>query len=366
MKPRLLVVDDSEIDIEIAKCALEDEYELLIANSGQECLDMVEQCKPDLILLDIVMRDMDGYEVCKQLKSSDETAFIPVIFLSSLDQFTDKLEGFACGAEEYVSKPFDEAELLKKIATMLTLSLSQQALYERYRENKGHSLPSRNHSTKFFELSELVNFQRNCSRSNDYLELGTLVINTCEALGLDVCIQMKTSHGMRYVGCRENSLESDFLLTSFQNQKEIHTRTRSLFFSKNLTILVKNIPQDNSDSYKWIFESMQMITDAANHRIDIINTEHEAKRVRFSNIQHTSNAHYLAEKYLDKHNQQIKQNLRETLDDIKIYIEALDVDPVVLIEFLGLIDRAHELTDDINRVPANKDVATLMNAFTQE
>lgn len=366
MKPRLLVVDDSEIDIEIAKCALEDKYDLLIANSGQECLDLVAECKPDLILLDIVMRDMDGYEVCKKLKSSDETAFIPIIFLSALDQFTDKLEGFACGAEEYVSKPFDDNDLLKKLEAMLALSQSQQALYERYRENKRYSVTPRNRSAKFFELSELVNFQRNCSRCNNYLELGSLVADTCHALGLDVCIQMNTTQGMHYTGCKENTLEADFLRTSFHNKKEIHTRTRSLFFSKNITLLVKNIAQDNSDNYKWIAESVQLIADAANHRIDIIDNEYAAKRLRFSSSQSGNNTNYAAATHLAAHNQQIKQNLRETLDDIKIYIEALDVDPIVLVEFLGLIDQCHGLTDSIDQAPTNTQVNTFVNEYSRD
>ncbi len=93
MKPLILVVDDCEVTLGLVEANLEDSFEIVSLGSGQSCLDKVLEIKPDLILLDIIMPDLDGYSVCQILKTSDETAFIPIILLSGLDQVADRIEG---------------------------------------------------------------------------------------------------------------------------------------------------------------------------------------------------------------------------------------------------------------------------------
>ncbi len=125
----ILIVDDITTNIDILINGLENEsYDIAVAVDGPSALEIIPNIKPDLIMLDIMMPGMSGYEVCKILKDNPETSKIPVIFLTALDQIKNKTEGFEIGAVDYVTKPFDIMEVRSRINTHLELSLSQKLL----------------------------------------------------------------------------------------------------------------------------------------------------------------------------------------------------------------------------------------------
>ncbi len=130
----ILAVDDEPINRYVLEDLLEQSFELQLLDSGQACLNSVEQRKPDLILLDISMPDMDGYEVCRRLQGDPNTADIPIIFLTARAQVSDEQQGLKLGAVDYITKPFSEALLLARMETQLSLSHSKRLLAEQYRE----------------------------------------------------------------------------------------------------------------------------------------------------------------------------------------------------------------------------------------
>jgi len=127
--PLILIVDDTRVNLQLlGKILMKVHYELAIANSGYEALDMVKEVKPDLILLDVMMPGIDGYDVCKALKSSPDTKDIPVIFLTAKSEKEDIVTGFDLGAVDYVTKPFNSAELLARVKTHLELKYARDLL----------------------------------------------------------------------------------------------------------------------------------------------------------------------------------------------------------------------------------------------
>ncbi len=125
----ILIVDDAKPNIQVLGSFLKQEhYEIAIANSGPQALEMVEKTSPDLILLDILMPGMTGFEVCEKLKANPEAAEIPVIFLSALSDADDIVQGFKLGAVDYITKPFNSTELLARVHTHLELKNSKEAL----------------------------------------------------------------------------------------------------------------------------------------------------------------------------------------------------------------------------------------------
>ena len=105
-RSRVLIVDDSPTNVSILLDALEDEYEISFANSGAEALDLIAHSEaPDLILLDVMMPEMDGYEVCRRLKADPTTRGIPIIFVTAMDSSESESEGLTLGAEDYITKP---------------------------------------------------------------------------------------------------------------------------------------------------------------------------------------------------------------------------------------------------------------------
>ncbi|MFC1763649.1 PP2C family protein-serine/threonine phosphatase [Planctomycetota bacterium] len=129
-KPTILVVDDDATNILVLESMLKKEgYRTLRANNGREAMDVAQIDQPDLILLDIMMPEIDGFQACRNLQQDSRTTDIPVIFLSALDEVDSKVKAFDIGAVDYVGKPFHKAEVLARVRLHLKLNLSRyQAL----------------------------------------------------------------------------------------------------------------------------------------------------------------------------------------------------------------------------------------------
>ncbi len=124
----ILLVDDTETNLDILVDALGEDYEVAVATDGPTALALAKEQTPDLILLDIMMPGMDGYEVCRRLMADPATAGTPVIFLTALTDVADKTRGFAVGGVDYVTKPFEPAEIKARARTHLSLRLARQEL----------------------------------------------------------------------------------------------------------------------------------------------------------------------------------------------------------------------------------------------
>jgi two-component system, sensor histidine kinase and response regulator len=127
----ILVVDDTEQNLSVlGNILMENGYEVVPATSGKDALESITELPPDLILLDIMMPEMDGYEVCKILKDDPKTNEIPVIFLTAKIETEDIVKAFKLGAVDYITKPFRKEELLARVKTHLELRRSLQAEQE--------------------------------------------------------------------------------------------------------------------------------------------------------------------------------------------------------------------------------------------
>jgi signal transduction histidine kinase len=120
-KSKLLIVDDDPMNILILEEMLGDRYEYRVASSEDEATHVCEEFKPDLILLDIMMQNSNGYEVCRKLKSHEKLKLTKIILISSKALLKDRLFGYEAGADDYLSKPFDRDELLAKIGIFIRL-----------------------------------------------------------------------------------------------------------------------------------------------------------------------------------------------------------------------------------------------------
>jgi putative two-component system response regulator len=124
----VLVVDDTEANVDILVAALGDLYDVSVAIDGETALEAVDEDPPDLILLDIMMPVVDGYEVCRRLKGNESHANIPVIFLTALSEIENKTKGFQLGAVDYITKPFEVVEVQARVKTHLSLVLARREL----------------------------------------------------------------------------------------------------------------------------------------------------------------------------------------------------------------------------------------------
>ncbi len=127
-RPTVLVVDDNRMNIDLLVEILKNDYELLVALNGVTALEIIKETLPDIILLDIMMPEMNGYEVCRRLKSDPRTQKIPVIFITAKTQTEDEALGLAIGAVDYLTKPVNPAIVLARIKTHLAFYNQNLAL----------------------------------------------------------------------------------------------------------------------------------------------------------------------------------------------------------------------------------------------
>src|SRR5262249_42845501 len=122
MSSRILIVDDTPANIQVLSATLKDQgYQISVATNGRQALEAVKRVRPDLILLDVMMPEMDGFETCRQLKAVEQWREIPVIFLTAKTEISDIVQGFELAAVDYVPKPFNAPDLLAPVNARLTM-----------------------------------------------------------------------------------------------------------------------------------------------------------------------------------------------------------------------------------------------------
>jgi len=126
LQPRVLIVDDEPTNLKVLKQVLQQDYRLSFAKNGADALELAARELPDLILLDVMMPEITGYEVCQQLKLTASTQSIPVIFVTALKDEVDETKGFACGAVDYITKPITPAIVKARVRTHLSLVRAEE------------------------------------------------------------------------------------------------------------------------------------------------------------------------------------------------------------------------------------------------
>ncbi|MCX9025731.1 MAG: response regulator [Candidatus Methanoperedens sp.] len=127
---KILVVDDQPMNVKIIEDILKKEYDTIHAYNGREALEKIKSEKPDIVLLDIVMPEIDGLEVCKKIKQESTTRFIPVVIITSLSDLDDKIKAIEAGADEFLTKPTNSIELTTRVKSLLKTKYFHDQLIE--------------------------------------------------------------------------------------------------------------------------------------------------------------------------------------------------------------------------------------------
>ncbi|TGC10547.1 response regulator [Methanolobus halotolerans] len=131
-KDKVLIVDDEQAIVELMGLYLKSDYDVINAYNGREALERIKADKPDIVLLDVMMPDMNGYEVCRILKTSVKTQFLPVVMVTALSGKDDRIKGIEAGADEFLGKPVNRLELVTRVRSLLRIKhLQDKILAER-------------------------------------------------------------------------------------------------------------------------------------------------------------------------------------------------------------------------------------------
>jgi two-component system, sporulation sensor kinase E len=127
-RAKILVVDDEPLNVELLEGMLSREYDVVTAFDGDEALSKIEKTSPDLVLLDVMMPGMNGYEVCRKIKRNEKTVSLPVVMVTALKEREDRIKAIEAGADDFLSKPVDMNELSARVRSLLKIKQYYDAL----------------------------------------------------------------------------------------------------------------------------------------------------------------------------------------------------------------------------------------------
>lgn len=261
----ILCVDDEPVNLVILEELLQDNYELTTARSGEGCLQQVAVQTPDLILLDVNMPDLDGLETCERLKSGPETAEIPIIFVSALASQEELMAGYGAGGDDYITKPFSEDILKKKIEIVLASQQRKQEL-KKISDKAVEALMSNLSTTD--ELGMVVQFLHQCQSADTFEELARNVFDCLREFELDSSLLFldEPENRVWFSDDIDRPLESQ-ILESLRGQDRVVTfGTRLAINSDHATVLVRNLPS-TPEKVDRVREHLSILIEGLDTRI---------------------------------------------------------------------------------------------------
>jgi signal transduction histidine kinase len=265
-KPNILVVDDTPANLRLlTELLIQNGYEVRPAPNGRLALKTVESKLPDLILLDIMMPDLDGYEVCRQLKASERSRDIPVIFISAINETMDKVKAFSIGGVDYITKPFQPEEVLARLKTHLAIRVMQQQL-----EIQNTQLHQEIAERKLFE-EQLIKTRNELVQSEKMASLGRLVAGFAHELNTPIGVAVGSASALQdNVNCinqllEQEEVDEEELLANLETVKEAARLTLSnLKRAANLVKSFKRTAVDQTSDQIRRFEVKALIEDVIN------------------------------------------------------------------------------------------------------
>jgi CheY-like chemotaxis protein len=274
---KILVVDDDNFMRDVFEQTLSGEYSVIPAENGVDALMLAQVERPEVILLDVGMPGMDGYELCRRLKELESTADVPVIFVSAHDRIEERLKGYEAGGEDYVTKPFDPQELKAKVAQRLKTvaeraSLKQLASYA--------SSTAMTAMTSMSEMGVVLEAMRNFSACADYRSLADALLAGLAPYGLQGTVQIRfPGDALTRSGQGEATpLEISVINHMADMGRIINFKTRMSITYPHVSLLINNMPVDDADRCGRLRDHLAMLVEGAEMKVTGIIAENESAR----------------------------------------------------------------------------------------
>ncbi len=258
-KKHIMVVDDTPANLLLVLRVLEEDYQVTCVESGKECLDLLSEQPVDLILMDMLMPKMNGYECCRHIKQEYFYHLTPVIFLSGQTQLRDKLKGYEAGGADYLTKPCDIHELLNKVEYNLeVVSKSRGRIFD---YNSFASISSQ-------QTDPVQQFNQASANCHNTEALAELLLNTLNCFNFDACLQFRSDQGLLNFGLTDNCtpLEESLMKEVMGNPNVVEFARLILCASEGISILIKNMPTDDSALCNRLKETLATLLSHANQR----------------------------------------------------------------------------------------------------
>lgn len=333
---KILAVDDEPFNLEIIEEILEDlDFELKVAVSGPECLSMVEDYMPQVILLDVSMPQMNGYEVCKSLKSNPNTAHIIVMFVSARGTVEERMEGYSVGAEDYIVKPFGHDELKSKLNNLNQVLVEKESLEKQVEDATSTAFNAMANSS---EMGQIVNYVENIGFINDPQSLGRALIDCLQSFNLQSNVEFRYANVIEHFAlhgvCSPIVIE---LFEMLKSKGRLHEFSHRILVNyEYISLLVLNMPDHDPDKHGRIRDHVCFIVSVTEQQLRAIMTKKilVSQQERLNTVANSvhSKFHSLIGLLNDnrKNNERVFKQLQEDLE-VRIPTMGLDEDQEVFI-----------------------------------
>lgn len=288
-KTPICYVDDNNSHLTLFEHAFSNDYNITTFNKTQGIIDKIAQAEPKLIVLDVNMPEIDGYQFCESIRQHNSLSKVPVVFLSCMRDVADRLKGYEAGGDSYVTKPYD----LQELKLVIRAHLMRQEMYDKASESslKASEIAMdsmRNNS----ELGELISFARGVSKVRDEATFINNLFQTLAAFGLEstVLVRLVSGELVTRSDGRPFTLMEKELLELAQNADRITAYgAKYLFSGKNVVLLIKNMPIQNEALLGRLKDHLAILIESAEACVEIINGEKQ-RQILMKNKASTASA----------------------------------------------------------------------------
>ncbi|MEY4593291.1 MAG: hypothetical protein RIR18_2186 [Pseudomonadota bacterium] len=265
----VFVVDDDPIILEIIQSVLSEDFTVETFTSAKRCIDRIQSVRPSMLLLDVSMPEMDGFELCRHIKADLETDNIPILFISASDDIDTRLACYEAGGSDFVLKPFEPAELRRKV------SITEQHLSEKAAISEQASFArdaAMSAMTSMGELGTVLQFLSKSFSCNSALDLSNTILESLDQYQLQGAVQVRldkqeisVSHNGLY-----NPLEASVLNHVRNSGRIFQFKTRCVFNYGGITLMVNNMPIEDADRCGRIRDNVAILAEGAAARLQTI------------------------------------------------------------------------------------------------
>lgn len=278
-KLKVFIVDDDPILLEVLGAVLEADFDREFFGSGEDCLARIAECKPDIVILDLTLPGISGFEVCQRLKEDWDTQDIPILFVSASDDIDTRLQCYEAGGEDFITKPFDPDELLRKVKVAARILGEKRNLHEQagYAQRTAMSA-----MVSMGELGVVLQFLSKSFACGTSEELAVALLDSMRQYDLNAAVQLRMDD--RSQSFSENGhdlpLEVSVLNHVRHSGRIFQFKTRCVFNYGHVTLLVNNMPLDDPDRCGRIRDNGALLAEGADARMRSIEAEELARHRR--------------------------------------------------------------------------------------
>lgn len=259
----VLAVDDEPFNLEILEEILSEGYEFHSAMSGPECLEVVGKLQPSVILLDVSMPNMDGYEVCRKLKNNPEAQDIPIMFVSARGALDERIEGYNAGGEDYIVKPFAREELEAKLRGLFKMQDHKKDLECQVQQATEMAFSAMSNSS---EVGIVMQFVERTQQLHTIEDLSAAILDTLSAYGLAASIELRIdeTHNEHFSSHGTITPIVVELFDLLKNKGRLYSfKPRMMVNYSKLSFLIMNMPLSDDEKMGRLRDHLCFIASSA-------------------------------------------------------------------------------------------------------